>query len=310
MPFSTIVQVVVALALAAGGAGTHTDDKAAAAVAAARQALGGEQKLAGVTSLSLRASYRRELSGGGAMAGPNVMIMARGAGPGGPVQVSGDIEIDVQFPDKYIKVDSSTGAIAMTRVEGFDGDRPFSDFSSSTPGVRVMSMKPGDAPDGTNQMLRRTRAELARLLLGATAGAQPDFPVTFTYVGRAESPDGTAEVLDVKGPDGFEARLFLDAGAHLPLMLTYVAPEPRVITRTIRRGDPEPAKAEPPSGADPATPPTLIEYRMYFSDFRDTGGLRLPYHITRGTAAGTTEEWEVRSYKLNPQLKPDRFKVS
>ena len=313
MQLSTIVHVACAVALASGPAASHSDEKAAALVAAARQALGGVEKLAGVNALSLRASYRRELTGaaGAAPAGANVMIMTRGASADGPpAQLSGEIEIDVQLPDKYIKVDTSTGAFTATRVEGFDGDRPFSDFSSNTPGVRITGMRAGDGPDATALMLRRTRADLARLLLGATAGTQPGFPVTFSYAGRAESPDGTADALDVKGPDGFEARLFLDADTHLPLMLTYMAPEPRVVVRTIRAGAPEPPKAEASADAAPEAPLKLVEFRIYFSDFRETGGLRLPYRVVRGTVSGTTEEWEVRSYKLNPRLKPDRFKVS
>ena len=45
--------------------------------------------------------------------------------------------------------------------------------------------------------------------------------LTFTYVGKAESPDGEAEVLDAKGDGNFAARLFVDAKTHLPVMLTY-----------------------------------------------------------------------------------------
>ena len=47
--------------------------------------------------------------------------------------MSGDIEIDVEFPDKYIKVDAGTGMMAMTRTEGFEGDRPFSDSRRASP---------------------------------------------------------------------------------------------------------------------------------------------------------------------------------
>ncbi len=316
MQINRIPELALAVALALGATGVQADEKAAEVVAAARKALGGEKSLAALKSFSLRASYRRELANGPgplpAGAGANVTILRGGAAPEGPQsQVAGDIEIDVQFPNKYIKADTSTGAFAMSRVEGFEGDRAFADISTTTPGVLIMGMKPNDGPDAAKMILRRTRADLARLLLGVLAGTQPDFPVTFTYVARAESPDGTADVLDVRGPDDFQVRLFVDAEAHLPLMLTYMAPEPRISIRTVKGDRPDVGRGEAlPVEHTPAQPPKMIEYRLYFSDYRNVDGLRLPHHVTRGTATATTEEWDVRSYKLNPQFKPDRFKVS
>jgi hypothetical protein len=333
---------VLAIVLGLGGAGTHAqsgDAKAATALALARKALGGEPKLAALKALSIRGSYRREATmppGGGG--GGSVFISMVGPGPGGPGgpgggQMSGDLEIDVEFPDKYIKVDVGTGMMAMTRTEGFEGDRPFLDLASSQPGMRVMANRPDD-PAAGQMALRRSREDLARLLLGIIAGTQPSFAVTYTYAGQAESPDGKADVIDVKGADNFAARLFLDAQSHLPLMLTYVAPEPRVVVRTSRDGNAPQAgaaghgggatfTAKTPEGLSPeekermrkemqeaeAAPAKMIEYRVFFTDFREVNGLSLPHHIARGTAEKTTEEWDIKSYKVNPALKADRFKV-
>ena len=320
---------------AAPGRAQSADPKAATALAQARKALGGEQKLAAIKGLSIRATYRRESPapvGGG---GGNVMITMTGPapGPGGPGQQTGDIEIDMEFPDKYIKVDSGTGMMAMTRTEGFEGDRPFVDVSSSQPGMRIVVDRAADDPALRAGALRRLRDDVARLLLGIVAGTQTSFPVTYTYAGQAESPDGKADVIDVKGDDNFAVRLFLDAESHLPLMLTYMAPEPRLMVRTMGRG----GRGAPPAGAPGGTgtgvrtpetlspeqkerldtamkeaeaaPPKMVEHRLFFGEFREVGGLSLPHHITRATAEKTTEEWEIKSYKLNPSLKPDRFKV-
>jgi hypothetical protein len=302
-------------------------------MALARKALGGEQKLASLKGLSIRGSYRRDGglppgAGGGAM---NIMIT--GPGPAGDSpQSTGDLEIDIEFPDKYIKVDTGTGMMAMTRTEGFDGNRPFMDVASSQPGMRIINSRPGDDPNAVPMALRRTREDLARLLLGVIAGVQPSFAVTYGYAGQAESPDGKADVIEVKGPDDFAARLFLDAESHQPLMLSYLAPEPRVMMRTARGGGPPadvPSHSGPPplartaEGLSPeekarmdqivkdtqAAPAKLIEYRLFFTDFREVNGLMLPHHIARGTASKTTEEWEIKSYKINPAIKADRFKV-
>jgi hypothetical protein len=261
------------------------------------------------------------------------MIMMAGPGPGGePPQTTGDLEIDVEFPDKYITVDAGTGMMAMTRTEGFEGDRPFVDVASSQPGMRIISSRPAAEANGVQTALRRSREELARLLLGVVAGVQPSFAVTYGYAGQAESPDGKADVIEVKGADNFAARLFLDADSHQPLMLTYMAPEPRVVMRMSRGGGP-PANVTSHSGPPPqvrtteglspeekervdqlakeaqAAPAKLVEYRVFFTDFREVNGLLLPHHIAKGTAGKTTEEWEIKSYKVNPSFKADRFKV-
>ena len=300
----------------------QTDVKAAQVLAAARAALGGETKLASMKGLSLRATYQRELAappgGGGAV------IMMMGPGGGSP-QMSGELEIDVLFPDKYIRVDTGTGPVAITRTEGFDGERPLLAVRSSSPHVRVMGDNVDADPERAKAAAGRARAELARLLLGLIAGTQPGFPVTYSYVGQAESPDGQAQVIDVKGPDGFETRLFIDATTHLPLMLTYMAPEARVVRRTMGgSGAPRRTPGSVPAeltaeererleqerkGLE-ATPPKMIEHRLFFSDYRDVDGVLLPHRIARGTATTTTEEWQITSYKVNPSLKADRFSVS
>lgn len=333
----TYTLITAAALVVAGGGGSQAqsgDARAAAVMAAARKALGGEQKLASLRALSLRGSYRRDMGvpGGGSGA---VSITMAGPGPGGPgggsPQLTGDLEIDIAFPDNYIKVDNGTGIMALTRVDGFEGDRPFSDVSSSQPGMRIMVDNPTKDPATRTAALRRSREELARLLLGLIAGTQPSFAVTYTYAGQAESPDGTADVIDVKGADSFTARLLLDSKSHLPLMLTYTAPEPRMVMRTLRdtggrppaaagRGAPAAEGAAPLSAEEreklagalkdaEAAPAKLVEYRLFFTDFREVGGLSLPHHIARGTADKTTEEWEIKSYAVNPTLRADRFKV-
>ena len=320
-------------------AAQQPDAKASEIIAAARKALGGEQNIATLKALSLKGTYRRELAAPSGAGGGQMMIMMGPGGPGGS-QMAGEIEIDTIFPDKFIKIDTQTGVAAMTRTEGFDGDRPLFSVQSNSPHVRIMADNPNADPARARTTLDRARGELARLLLGMIAGTQPGFAVSYSYAGPAESPDGKAEAIDVKGPDGFAARLFVDASGHLPLMLTYMAPEPRVITRTAgassgsgqgtgeRRGAPgtrpdgtpvrsledlpaeERERIEKERQALEAQPPKMVEYRLFFSDYREVGGLSLPHRIVRGTATETTEEWEIKSYKVNPSIKADRFTVS
>jgi hypothetical protein len=265
---------------------------------------------------------------------------AIGSGSGG--QITGSIEIDVLFPDKFYREETSAGGISITRIDGFEGERPFFDIVSNTPGARVSAANPASDPARLTAALRRTNADLARLLLGLVAGTQPGLPVTYTYAGQAQSPDGTAHVIDVAGPEDFKARLFIDTATHVPLMLTYVDAEARPIrmmqhaapgaggTGTVTRGaagasrssaegakDPALANLTPEQRAEidrqikeaAATPPTMVEYRMFFSDYREVSGISLPHRIARGTAEKTTEEWQIKDYRVNPTIKADRFKM-
>jgi hypothetical protein len=307
--------LIAALVGATAIDGSAHQDRAAQVMTEVRKALGGEQQLAAVKSLALRASYQREMPPPGMAGGGRTMIVMEGGPAGGSTQVTGEIELDVELPAKYIKVDTSTGFMAMTRTEGFEGDRPFANVVPANPGMRIRIDRPENDPAFTRMALERNQAELARLLLGMLGGTPSSFPVTYSHGGVAESADGKADIIDVKGPGSFTARLFVDMESHLPLMLTFRAPEPRIVMNTVdRRSEREPdderdrlARARQQAEAEP---PKLVEYRLFFSDYRQVGDVRLPHRIARGTAAKTTEEWEIKSYKLNPLFKADRFKVS
>ena len=342
----------------------QADAKATAVMADVRKALGGEQKLAAVKGLSLRADYRREMSAAGGGGGTMTFVMVGpGGGNAGGQQTTGKIEIDVDGPDRYLRTDIGSAAFGMTRTEGFDSSRPFLEIVPNTPGMRIQVDSPAADPARAKMALTRSQTELARLYLGLTGSTQAGFICSYTYSGQAESPDGKADIIDVAGPEDFKARLFVDTETHLPLMLTYVEPEARVMMRTVardgRRREPGTAAAgdtmqggtPPPSGtATPATPGAapagatthvarpgspamatltpeehaelekqmkdaeagpakLVEYRLFFSDYRKVDGVMFPYRVARGLGANTIEEWDVTSYKVNPAFKVDRFKV-
>ena len=354
---SVAALALVAAAYCGAHAGAHAraqaDIKAAAVIANARKALGGEQKIAAMKGLSLRADYRRELSagaGGGAM----TIVMMGGGSASGSQQTNGKIEIDLALPDKYLRSDIGSAAFGMTRTEGFDATRPFLEVVANSPGMRIQTDNPASDPARAKLALQRSQSDLARLFLGLTGGTQPGFTATYAYGGQAESPDGKADIIDVTGPGDFKVRMYVDVETHLPLMLTYMEPEPRMVMRTMTRdggrgggnatpvaapagashGSATPASNPPSSGGRQsgtpaiaglspaereeldkqikdaeATPPKLVEYRLFFSDYRKVDGVSLPYRIARGLGAKTIEEWDITSYQVNPSFKADRFKV-
>ena len=129
------------------------------------------------------------------------------------------------------------------------------------------------------------------------AGTTPGFPVTYAYVGQAEAPQGKADVVDVKDPANFAARLFIQSDTGLPIMLSWQAPAP-----PMRPGGPGPGGPQPAPPAQPAP-----EQRLFFADYQDVDGLKLPFRIRRATGADTTEETTFDRYRINAKVDPRRF---
>jgi hypothetical protein len=148
------------------------------------------------------------------------------------------------------------------------------------------------------------KQDFARLMLGMFAGSSPSFPVTFSYVGQAEAPQGKADVVDVKGPANFTGRLFVAADTSLPIMFSWQPPA------GPGRGGPSPAGGPPPGGPPPAgaaPPQAPPEQRMFFAEYREVDGLKLPFRIRRAAGSDTTEETTFDRFRINAKVDPRRF---
>jgi hypothetical protein len=130
--------------------------------------------------------------------------------------------------------------------------------------------------------------------------------------GQAESPEGRADVVDVNGPDGFAARLFVDAITHRPLFIAYKTVVPRM--HVVRHQAPQGGAAARPEDAlrlpEPGQAPPESDARMFVSEFKSVDGVLLPFKISVSVEGGPTEEWQIKKWKLNPALKPEIFKKS
>jgi len=300
----------------------QAQDKASEVLAAARAAIGGAT-LEGMKTFSVESRTARNI---------------------GDRQMTSEVQILTEAPDKYLRIEDVTAPMPRTLMTGFHGDvayRPAGMTMRAGGGMMMVMGGPGGAPPAekmtpeqeaemNTMLLRSQRAEISRLMLGWFASAHPSLAATYTYAGEAESPDGKADVIDVKA-ENFDARLFIDQATHLPLMLTYQAPEPRVVTvggpsrggnQTFSMGAPHAAGAPPAGGAQPpaaaadaqrqiaamqAEPPRMVEHRLYFSDWREVDGIRFPFVIQRAVAGNTNEEWEITKVKVNPKIDPRKF---
>lgn len=292
-----IAILVIIAAVAEPFSGVNAQDAATKAqrlIAQAREALGGD-KLKSLQSLSVTGVYRRAF---------------------GQREMSGEISYDLLLPDKMMKTEvmNPMPSLEITRIEALNGDDVWEDQQQhGGGGMVIIRHGPGGVnadPEKAKAALRQgVRADFARLLIGWLLTTPSSFPVEYSYAGEAESPDGKADVLDVKGADGFAARLFLDQQTHRPLMITYNEKKPRVITQTATGHPRHPGDIEKrleEAEAEAANQPD-VEYRIHLSDYRDVNGILFPHKLTRSIENEVNEEIEITKVKINPQLKPEKF---
>jgi hypothetical protein len=291
-----IAILIIAAAVAELFPGVSAQDAAAKAqqlIAQARSAPGGDK----LKSLSVKGNYRRTL---------------------GQMEMTGEVSYDLLLPDKMMKTETMSPApsLEITRIETLNGDDVWADQQQRGGGGGMMIFRrgpggPGADPEKARDMMRQgVRSDFARLAIGWLLTTPPSFPVEYSFAGEAESPDGKADMLDVKGPDGFAMRLFLDQKTHYPLMLTYNGKKPRVMTQTAAPGAPrnpeEMEKRMKEMEAEAAKQPD-VEFRIYLSDYREVNGVSIPHKMTSSIEDEVNEELEIKNVKVNPQLKPEKF---
>jgi hypothetical protein len=268
----------------------------------AREAIGGEQRLQKLEALYINGQYRRVF---------------------GDRQMAGDREISIALPNKYLVEDSmNPGGLstAMINFRGLNGERAWSGNSGG--GGMVFRMAgPGGAQLNPEQMeasLRRIfQAEFTRYVLAITLAAPASAALDYKYAGESDVDGEQADVLDVTGPDNFSARIFFDKKNHLPLLLSYRGPKPRVMTMSRPAGgaarSAEDVKktqqeVEKKMAAEhPTTPPEEVDFFIRLSDHKKVDGLMLPFKLTFLTGSEVSEEFDIAKYQVNPQFKADKF---
>jgi hypothetical protein len=192
------------------------------------------------------------------------------------------------------------------------------------PGGRGMAMDPRRA------RLMSVKQDYARLALGLFA-ASSAYPLTFSYAAVAEAPQGRADVLDVKGEGNFALRYFINSETRLPIMVTWTTPPTNVIVTVpgqpppstvapgavVVTGPPAPAKDAPKEEMDKYSKDVLairakaqatpVENRLYFADYRDVDGLKLPFRLRRAIGTETTEETTFDRFRVNAKIDQKKF---
>jgi hypothetical protein len=299
------------------------DAKAAEILAQTRKALGGK-KLESLKGVSIEAAMARNVNN---------------------MQMSSSVEMHVEMPDKYVRIEESRSGMGIVMNNGFNGDKailPGGGNVSMQGGAMVFRMGPGGpvaegakpTPEQQAEMnkaaLRSQKTEISRLMLGWFGMAHPALPVQYTYVGEAESPDGKAHVIEAKDSEGFSARVFIDQNNFLPLMVSYQGRAPRVMTS----GGPMVAHAPGAAAGQQATRSTrelsdeerkklasdaekqiaqsiqqspMVDISIFFDDWREVDGIQFPHVMRRASAGTTNEEWTINKVRINPKIDAKKF---
>jgi hypothetical protein len=287
-PFIAILCLTAAVGAGAQGA---PPDAAASVIAASREALGGENKLTAVKTIVATGRTRQVR---------------------GDTLVPIEFEIAIELPDKYVRKDEIPAQQSGPTTTGFSGETLLQFPAPAPPPARAGGPPPPTADQmaaAARTRLANVRQDFARLMLGMFAASSSAYPLTFSYAGKAEAPQGKADVLDVKapaGPGAFAARLFVNADTHLPIMLTWIAPAP-----PMRGGAPpgSAGQAAPPPPAAAAAQPSPPETRLYFGEYREVNGLQLPFRLRRALGTDTVEETTFDAFKINGKVDPKKFEV-
>ena len=177
-----------------------------------------------------------------------------------------EFEIDIELPDKYVRQDEIPAQESGPSTAGFNGDAL---IRAKTPAVRQ---------------------DFARLMLAMFATSFSGYPLTLSYVGQAEAPQGKADVLEAKGVQNATMRLFIARATHLPILITWQAPP-----APGRGGQPQPSAAPQ-------------EMRLFLADYRDVEGMKWPFRLRRAEGAETVEETIFDRFRVNAKIDARKFR--
>ena len=317
--------------LLAGPQGQGPD--ATSVLTAARNALGGDQKLAAIKTFVARGRTRQ-------VRGNNLV----------PIE----FEIACELPDKYVRRDEIPAQESGPTSTGFNGDSliqlppppepPPQAGRPAGPGTPATAppapSRPGGPsaapPDPRKARVVSIKQDFAKLTLGMFATSFSSYPLTFALAGQAEAPQGTADVIEVKGAGNLAVKFFINKETHLPIMVSWTTPAANVVLAVA--GQPAPQNLPPgsvvvqiPAAPGPAATKEdqekyskdvqdlrkkalagakPIEHRLYYSDYRDVGGgVRFPFRLRRATAGETIEETNFDEFKINARIDARRFEA-
>jgi hypothetical protein len=289
MACSARVLLVAALTIAA----SQPAPDAARVLADMRAALGGDAAIAAVRSFSVTGTESRNLGGHSATAG---------------------VELYSELPDKFVRVRRIATPFGGDNVDtaGFNGDaRVWRRISNLPYPPSPYDATPALRAEGDRKAVLSGKQEFARLAV-ALIGLAAVYPMDAVHEGQRVLDGRNVDVVHLTAPDGYTAKLYVDAATHLPSMISWMG-IPHIVmsvssVETVRGGQVvgRTPPLLPPAG-DPTIGRALVERRLCFSDFKIEDGLNWPHRLKEVVDGEVVTETRLGKYKTNPKIDPKRF---
>ena len=268
----------------------RADGRAEELLRQVRETLGGEAKLKEIRSFSASGAFRRVSN---------------------DQEQSGNMRLDLLLPDKFKESETLNliAGIEITIVTALNGNQAWTDTQSSAGNAQVMMVhQKGNEQNNNDEQVKSLRADLTRYMLSLFLTPPPDASIQFIYGGEAEAADGRADILDLKGANGFTARLFIDKKTHRPLMMSYREVVMQMKTMKRSGGNLGDVDKIIKGAQEKTAAPKESDVELHFSDYRAEKGISLPHVIAKTVNGQPFEEWVVGNFKLNPpELSSQKF---
>jgi hypothetical protein len=303
------------------GAKFKSDERALELLRQARQAVGGEQSIAAVRSMTITGRVTKTFDFDGTpkieqgdwemnLQLPNQLsktMKLRREGAGGEKLENVDKEIFVVRQSGELKE-----KIALPEAES--GDKKRVAFVVKKDGGDKVMVN-GDGPNAeVNRVLIDKVAgagafrqnELFRITLALLLAQPQGVDVTYKYAGEGSIDGANCDIVEASA-NGSTIRLYLDKSSHLPVMMSYQAPKPFMIK--MRKEDVKAdANGDVKVFRDKMPAPEMAEFQIRFSDYRSVGGVQLPHRWTQTVGGKEDETIDITGYELNPANIADKFK--
>jgi hypothetical protein len=324
------------------GAKFKSDERALAVIAQARQAIGGDAAIKNVRSMTIVGNAAQTFTVDGASRIEEGNLEINLQMPNGFNRM---LQFD-KVPDgtKGSEIHRESQVILTTKDDDHtmfkhsEADGKTKVFVMKKGGEDKLMLKEGELPNETRVELdkvhrnvpgdasRLRHNELFRTTFALLLSAPEGSDASYNHAG-VENVDGKSCDVILVDASGSAFKLFIDQSSHLPVMLSYKGAIPMVFKFN---------RDEIKAGGDGRTknviinrdgshreikddkmqiiirkldaPETLAEYQVRFSDYRNTGGVQLPYKWTQTVGGQPDQTVSVVSYEINPANIEDKFK--
>ncbi len=279
-------------------------------ISKARQALGGDEALSRIMTLSVHGKLRR-LVKYASVQSPKKVVEKQAT-------LSGKLEVNFLMPDRYRKRASGEmlRGFGYNYTEIVNGQRAWRNpplrAISSNRDSRVIDVD--DFERTVELQARGARQQLTLYSLGWLLQPLPVYSLKYSYAGQFDTFSGPADVIVVRGPDNYQFYLLIDPRTSLPLALaaTYIeARQQPVLVETSgffdRRFMMETYQRARREREARLKPPQRFEMHMQFSDHRQVAGVLLPHRITVKLNGEMIEDLILNEFEINRPINPKRF---